>query len=93
MVKVIGASRGRILRSFALRSALVGAAAGLVAIGFGAAASWAVITFVMEARFGFDPVSALGVVAGGALAALLAGLAFAWHPLAARPATVLRARE
>ncbi len=93
ILKVIGASRGRILRSFALRSALVGGAAGLVAIGFGAAASWAVITFVMEADFRFDAASALGVVAGGALAALLAGLAFAWRPLAARPASVLRARE
>ena len=34
--------------------------------------------------------AALGVVAGGVVATLLAGLAFAWRPLAARPAQVLR---
>lgn len=93
VLKTIGATRGRILASFALRSALVGVAAGAVAIGFGAAAAWGVIVFVMEAEFAFDPLSALGVVAGGAAASLLAGLAFAWRPLALRPARVLRARE
>jgi putative ABC transport system permease protein len=33
------------------------------------------------------------IVTGGALATLLAGLAFAWRPLATRPARVLRAQE
>ena len=40
----------------------------------------------MDGRFRFEPVSAIGIVAGGALASLLAGLAFALRPLAARPA-------
>ncbi|MEL6793206.1 MAG: FtsX-like permease family protein, partial [Pseudomonadota bacterium] len=93
ILKTIGASRGRILQSFALRAGIVGAAAGVVAIGFGAAAAWAVITFVMQADFAFDAASALAVVIGGALASLLAGLSFAWGSLAARPAQVLRARE
>jgi putative ABC transport system permease protein len=93
VLKVLGAERARILASFAWRSALTGAAAGLVAIAFGAAAAWGVITFVMEARFAFSPLSGLAVVAGGALASLLAGLAFAMRPLAARPARVLRAPE
>lgn len=93
VMKTLGATRGRMLRSFALRSGLMGAAAGIVAIGFGAAAGWAVMTFVMEADFGFEPVSALVIVVGGAVATLLAGLAFALRPLAARPAQVLRARD
>ena len=37
--------------------------------------------------------SAIGIIAGGVLATLLAGIGFAWRPLAARPAQVLRARE
>ena len=93
VLKTLGAARADILASFALRAALTGAAAGLVAIGFGALAAWGVIRFVMEADFSFGAVSALAVVAGGALASLLAGLAFAWRPLATRPARVLRARE
>jgi putative ABC transport system permease protein len=93
LLKVLGATRGRILASFALRAALMGAAAGLVAIGFGAAAGWAVLTLVMETEFHFAPVPALVIVLGGLGATLLAGLLFALRPLAARPAQVLRARD
>jgi len=93
VLKTLGATRGRILASFALRSALMGGAAGLVAIGAGGIAAWAVLTQVMEIPFRFDPVSALLIVLGGILAVLLAGLLFALRPLAARPAGVLRAQE
>lgn len=93
VLKTLGATRGRILGSFALRAALTGAAAGVVAIVAGGLAGWAVMTFVMEAAFAFEPVSAIGIVLGGVLATLLAGLAFALRPLAARPAQVLRSAE
>ncbi|MEM8581254.1 MAG: FtsX-like permease family protein, partial [Pseudomonadota bacterium] len=93
VLKTLGATRGRILTSFALRSALLGAAAGGVAIFAGGLAGWAVMTFVMEASYRFEPVSAIAIVFGGALATLLAGLGFALRPLALRPAGVLRARE
>ena len=49
VLKTLGATRGRILLSFALRSALLGAAAGVVAIIAGGLAGWAVMRFVMEA--------------------------------------------
>lgn len=93
VLKTVGATRGRILASFALRSAILGAMAGLVAILGGALAGWAVMTFVMEADYSFHAISALTIVSGGAVASLLAGLAFAWAPLAARPARVLRSRD
>jgi putative ABC transport system permease protein len=91
VLRVLGATRGRILWSFALRAAFAGFAAGVVAVGAGALAGWAVLVWVMEAEYAFEPVSALAIVAGGAGLTLLAGLAFAWRPLAARPAQVLRA--
>jgi len=93
VMKTLGATRGTMLRSFALRSALMGAAAGAVAVLFGGLAGWAVMHFVMEADFRFEPVSAILIVAGGASVTLLAGLAFALRPLSARPAQVLRARD
>ncbi len=93
VLKVLGATRARILGSFALRAALTGAAAGVVAFVAGGLAGWAVMTFVMEADFRFEWVSALGIVLGGVLATLGAGLVFAWRPLAARPAQVLRSAE
>ena len=93
VMKTLGAARGRILLSFALRSAILGAAAGSVAILAGALGGWAVMTFVMDSPYAFEPVSALAIILGGAGATLLAGLAFAWRPLSARPAQVLRARD
>jgi putative ABC transport system permease protein len=93
VLKVLGATRGRILGSFALRAALTGAAAGIVAIVAGGLAGWSVMTFVMEADYAFEPVSALGIVLGGVIATLGAGLVFALRPLGARPAQVLRSAE
>jgi putative ABC transport system permease protein len=93
VLKTLGASRSRILGSFALRAALLGAAAGAVALAAGILGGWAVSTFIMETDYTIIWSSALGIIAGGALASLLAGLAFALRPLAAKPARVLRARE
>ncbi|MBK5926733.1 ABC transporter permease [Rhodobaculum claviforme] len=93
VLKTLGATRGRILASFALRSVLLGAAAGSVAIVGGGLAGWGVMTFVMDASFRFEPVSAIAIVVGGVLATLLAGLAFALRPLSARPARVLRDQD
>jgi putative ABC transport system permease protein len=93
VLKTLGAARGRILQSFALRSALLGAGAGIVALAAGIGGGWAVSRFVMDTDFVVIWSSALGIVVGGILATLVAGLAFAWRPLAARPARVLRARE
>jgi putative ABC transport system permease protein len=93
IMKTLGAPRGAILASFALRAALMGAAAGVVALAAGAGASWGIMTFVMESRYVFEPFSAIGIVVGGVLATLLAGLAFALRPLAARPAQILRTQE
>ena len=93
ILKTLGATRGKILASFALRSALMGTAAGVVAVIAGGISGWAVMTFVMDATYRFEPLSALGIVTGGVFATLLAGLFFALRPLNARPAQTLRAQE
>ena len=93
VLKTLGATRARILASLTLRSALLGAAAGLVALGAGIAGGWSVCHFVMQTDYAVIWPSALAIVAGGLIANFAAGLAFAWRPLAARPARVLRARE
>lgn len=93
VMKTLGASRLGILASFAIRAALMGFAAGGVAIIAGALGGWAVMTLVMESSYRFEPISAIAIICGGVLATVLAGLAYAWRPLAARPARVLRARD
>lgn len=93
VMKTLGAARGGILASFAIRAALMGLAAGAVAILAGALGGWAVMTLVMESSYHFEPVSAVAIIAGGVAATLASGLAYALRPLAARPARVLRARD
>jgi len=90
VLKTLGASRRRILLSFALRALFLGAAAGLVALAAGGAAAWAVIHFVMETDFILNWGAASAIIIGGAMANLLASLAFAWRPLATKPAQILR---
>lgn len=93
LLKTLGAQRGQILLSFALRSIMIGAAAGAVALIAGVGGAWAVNTYVFETGFTVIWPNVLGVISGGIAVTLVAGLAFAWGPLAARPTRVLRARE
>jgi len=93
ILKTLGAVQGQLLAYIAYRSAILGAAAGLVAAFAGSTAGWAVMTFVMDTDFTFQPVSALVIVCGGIGATLLAGIGFALAPLSSRPAQVLRARD
>ena len=93
MLKTLGASRRAIAGSFLIRSALMGLAAGVVALLAGALGGWAVSTYVLETDFTFIWPSALLIVTGGIIATVLAGLGFAMRALNARPAQVLRARE
>ena len=93
VLKTLGADRATVLTSFAIRAALQGAAAGIVAIAAGGLAGWAVMRFVMETDYSFEPTSAVLIVSGGVVATLISGLAFAWGPMSGRPARVLRARE
>ncbi len=93
VLKTLGAPRGRIFRSFALRAALLGLAAGAVALGAGILGGWAVSTFVMETSYSVVWSNAFTIIGGGIAASMTAGLLFAIRPLAAKPAQVLRARE
>lgn len=93
MLKTMGASRRMIATSFILRAALLGLAAGAIALVVGALGGWAVSTFVMETDYVVIWPSALLIIIGGITATVLAGLGFARRALQARPARVLRARE
>jgi putative ABC transport system permease protein len=93
VLKTLGASRASILASFALRSALLGLAAGLVALGAGIAGGWVVSVYILDTGYRVIWSSALGIILGGTLATLAAGLVFAWGPLRAQPARILRALE
>ncbi len=93
LLKTLGATRAGVLATFALRTALTGMVAGLVAVAAGAGAGWAVTRFVMEQDYAFEPVSAMLIVIGGIVITLVAGIAFSLRALAMRPAQILRQRS
>ena len=72
---------------------MLGFAAGAVALGAGILGGWAVSTYIMENDYTVIWSNAFLIIGGGVTASLVAGLAFAIRPLAAKPAQVLRARE
>jgi putative ABC transport system permease protein len=93
ILRTLGADRGRILRSFGLRSVLLGAAAGCVALFVGILGGWAVATYIFDTEFTVIWSSAFGIVLAGIGVTLCAGLAFALRPLSVRPARILRASD
>lgn len=93
ILKTLGASRRQILISFALRSALTGLVAGLIALLVGMTAAWAVSTFVFETEFRVIWSAALGIIGSGVALTLIAGMIFSARSLGVSPARVLRARE
>ena len=75
---------------FAIRAALTGALAAVVALAWGTLSAWAVQRFVLDAQYFLPLGQTLGVLAGGVSISLAAGLAFALGPLSRRPAETLR---
>jgi putative ABC transport system permease protein len=90
ILKVLGASRRSILASFALRAALTGAIAGIVALLWESLSAWSVMNYVFETPFTLPLVNTVAIILGGAMLSLLAGLGFAIGPLRKKPAGVLR---
>lgn len=90
VLKVLGATRGRVLAAYTIEYGLLGLAAAAVATGLGALAAWAAARFAMEMDWSFDPA----VAAATALAATALTLAFGflgtWRALGQKAAPVLR---
>jgi len=90
VMKVLGASRGRVLGVFSLEFAALGFVTALAAAAFGAVAAWMVIRFVMNLEWILLPdVVALTVL--GAMALTLGfGLVGAVGATRQRPLALLR---
>ena len=90
VLKTCGATRRELVAAFALEYAAIGMIAAVFAVLMGSLAAWAQLSFVFEAGFSFEPVSA-GFTALAALAiSTLAGLAATWRALSLPPAAILR---
>jgi putative ABC transport system permease protein len=90
ILKVLGATRRVILMSYIYEYLLLGVITSLVAVAIGAAASYAILTVLLEAEFTFSPSLAATVALGGAAATVILGLIGASRTLGRKPGPVLR---
>jgi putative ABC transport system permease protein len=91
MLKVLGASRGTLLRTYLLEFLILSLAAATFAVGAGLAAAWVILTQVLELETFSLPVGGLAIALGLATIVTIGlGLAGTWRILGQRPATALR---
>jgi putative ABC transport system permease protein len=91
VLKVLGATRGRIAAVYAIEYGLIGVLTGLLALAAGTLGAWLVVKYVFDAALVFCTTAALTTVIGGGAATLAFGLVAAWAALSAKPAALLRA--
>jgi len=89
-LKVLGAARWQILLAYGVEYGAVGAIAGLVGAGLGAAAAWPVVVKVFDAHWSVDWAGLLALIVGAAALTGGGGLIAALQALSKRPAPVLR---
>jgi putative ABC transport system permease protein len=90
ILKVLGATRVRIVSVYAIEYGLLGLLTGTLAFGAGAIAAWSAAHWLIEVPFVFDVRAASATIAGGSAVTLAFGLAAAWAALSSRPARRLR---
>lgn len=90
MLKLLGATRARILAAQAIEFAALALILAAIAFGLGAAAGWYVVVEVLELDWAPDWGVVAATLAFGALVTLILGLLGSLPALAARPARALR---
>ncbi|ABC24447.1 ABC transporter permease [Rhodospirillum rubrum] len=89
-LKVLGATRGQILRAYLTEYGILGLATGLIAALVGSVAAWGVLVFALRADWVLLPGVVATTAVGCVLATMAAGLAGTWRALGAKAAPFLR---
>ncbi|MGB1117330.1 MAG: ABC transporter permease [Parvibaculales bacterium] len=90
VMKVLGATRLRVLTAFMLEYMLMGAGAALIAALAGTVASWALVVGAMQAEWVFLPGTLATTVVGATVLTVMLGLIGTYSALRAPSAPVLR---
>ncbi len=90
VMKVLGATRGDVVRAFLVEYGMLGLLSALLASLLGLAGTWAFVEYVLEIDFWADPALIFWVAAGTIALAIIVGMATTWSALSTRPATFLR---
>lgn len=91
ILKVLGATRARVLGAYAIEYLALGLGTALIAAFAGGLAAYLVVTLVMDMNWTFLPLTLAATVLGGTAATLGLGLLGTYSALSAKAAPVLRA--
>jgi len=90
VLKVLGATRGDVLRAFGIEYGLLGALTALIAAVVGTVTAWAVLTFVMGVDWVFLPGAVIVTTLLCAAITLAFGFVGTWRALGQKAAPLLR---
>ncbi|MBB4266063.1 ABC transporter permease [Roseospira visakhapatnamensis] len=90
VLKVLGATRGALLRGYLLEYGLLGLATGAIAAAVGTAGAWAVVVFVMDTDWVFLPDVLILTLVACVLVTLTAGYLGTWRALSGKAGPWLR---
>jgi putative ABC transport system permease protein len=90
VLKVLGATRGDVLKAYALEYGLLGLLAAAIAAAVGTAAAWAVLTYVMGVDWTFLPSAVISTAALSTAITVAAGFVGTWLALGRKAAPLLR---
>jgi putative ABC transport system permease protein len=90
VLKILGATRTRLLIAFLLEYALLGATAVAFGLAAGAGAAYAIVTRIMQLDFALSWPAALAAAAAALALTVALGLVGAWRILGQNPAAYLR---
>ncbi len=90
-LKILGATRPRLIAASLLEFATLGAATAVFGVGAGALIAYAVVVYVMDFAFALSVGPTLLAALGGLVLTVALGLIGTWRTLGRKPAEVLRA--
>ena len=90
VLKVLGATRWRVLRAFLLEYGLLGLVTAVIAALLGALIAWIVLTQAMRSPWSFLPGTAIGTASLCLAVMLLFGFVGTWQAMRQKPAALLR---
>jgi len=90
VLKVLGATRRRIIGTLLLEYGLLGVITALIASVIGSFAAWAVVTKVMKFDFSFDPLAVVAAALIAIVVTLALGFYGTWRALGQKAAPLLR---
>jgi putative ABC transport system permease protein len=90
VLKILGATRIRLLAAFLIEYALLGATTAAFGLAAGAAAAYAIVTRIMQLDFAISWPAVVGAAVAALLLTVALGLIGAWRILGQKPAAFLR---